>query len=91
VCVYIYGFPIYIINTKINSLVYNTSVLCLGRILMTSLFLSFYVLIFGELFIGGEVLSVGGCAIIFVIIFDYLSILFIFTVRLVSCGVIMFR
>lgn len=58
---------------------------------MGSLFLSFYVLIFGELFIEWEVLSVGSCAIIFVIIFDYLSILFIFTVRLVSCGVIVFR
>lgn len=58
---------------------------------MGALFFRFYVLIFGELFIEWEVLSIGGCAIIFVIIFDPLSMLFIFTVRLVSCGVMVFR
>ena len=36
-------------------------------------------------------MSVGRRSVLFVLIFDFISILFVFTVRLVSCGVIIFR
>jgi NADH-ubiquinone oxidoreductase chain 5 len=58
---------------------------------LSSLTASFYFLALGEVFIEWEVLSVGRGSVLFVLIFDFMSMLFIFTVRLVSCGVIIFR
>lgn len=45
----------------------------------------------GDVFIEWEVLSVGSSSVLFVLIFDFISMLFVFTVSLVSCGVMIFR
>jgi NADH-ubiquinone oxidoreductase chain 5 len=44
----------------------------------------------GDVFIEWEVLSIGSRSVLLVLIFDFISMLFVFTVRLVSCGVIIF-
>lgn len=65
--------------------------MCVVGLLVRTLFASFYLLVIGDVFIEWEVLSVGSSSVLFVLIFDFLSTLFMFTVSLVSCGVIVFR
>lgn len=58
---------------------------------MSALSVRIYFLVIGDVFIEWEVLSVGRGSVLFVLVFDFMSILFVFTVRLVSCGVMVFR
>jgi NADH:ubiquinone oxidoreductase subunit 5 (subunit L)/multisubunit Na+/H+ antiporter MnhA subunit len=64
---------------------------CIIGLLVGALSASFYFLVMGDVFIEWEVLSVGSSNILFVLIFDFMSMLFVFTVSLVSCGVMVFR
>lgn len=53
--------------------------------------LSGLILILGEVYVEWEVVSLGRASIVIVLIFDFISILFIITVSLVSAGVMIFR